>query len=460
MRRAAASLCVMLLAACAPAPRIGLPERATRGAVSVAGIPALPPMRRFAGPPDIAIPPQPNAQLARDVMALTFRLESGRALTVLTRFEGPVTVAVEAVDGIPPPATLLADLDDLIVRLRAEAGIDIARAEPGAPASITVAALPRATLARRVPGAACFVVPRVSGWRDYLARRHGPATDWTALRVRTRASILLPADAAPQEIRDCLHEELAQALGPLNDLYRLPHSVFNDDDVHRVLTPFDMLILRATYHPALRSGMRPAEVAARLPAILAEVNPQGRRTVPGAQAESPAAFDRAIRGAFDPRLDAAARAARAEDALGMALAWRDDRTALAWLALGRALASRDGDRARRALSSADALYRGRHGDGLRTAQVAPHLAAFALARGRVAEAAARLDAAIPAARGAQDAGLLATLLLMRAEAARRLGAADAATALRREAEGWGRYAWGDRGLATREAEVAGLPPGA
>jgi len=34
---------------------------------------------------------------------------------------------------------------------------------------------------------------------------------------------------SPQEVRDCLHEELAQALGPLNDLYRLPDSVFNDD---------------------------------------------------------------------------------------------------------------------------------------------------------------------------------------------------------------------------------------
>ena len=28
--------------------------------------------------------------------------------------------------------------------------------------------------------------------------------------------VFVPADASPQELRDCLHEELAQALGPLN----------------------------------------------------------------------------------------------------------------------------------------------------------------------------------------------------------------------------------------------------
>ena len=52
-------------------------------------------------------------------------------------------------------------------------------------------------------------------------------------------------------MRDCLHEELAQALGPLNDLYRLPNTVFNDDNFHSVLTGFDMTILRATYAPGL-----------------------------------------------------------------------------------------------------------------------------------------------------------------------------------------------------------------
>ena len=63
-------------------------------------------------------------------------------------------------------------------------------------------------------------------------------------------------------MRDCLHEELAQALGPLNDLYHLPDSVFNDDNIHTVLTGFDMLILRAAYAPELRTGMTREQVEA------------------------------------------------------------------------------------------------------------------------------------------------------------------------------------------------------
>ena len=49
-------------------------------------------------------------------------------------------------------------------------------------------------------------------------------------------AVFLPGDVSPQEIRDCLHEELAQALGPVNDLYRLTDSVFNDDNFNTVLT--------------------------------------------------------------------------------------------------------------------------------------------------------------------------------------------------------------------------------
>jgi hypothetical protein len=41
-----------------------------------------------------------NSDLARDFIDLSFMLESGRALPVLTRFEGPVTVRVT---GNPPP---------------------------------------------------------------------------------------------------------------------------------------------------------------------------------------------------------------------------------------------------------------------------------------------------------------------------------------------------------------------
>jgi hypothetical protein len=263
MRLATLLVATLALSACA-APHGDVPDRRAPPEI------ALPPMKTFAAM-RAAAPTRSNRSIAEDFLDLSFRLESGRELDVFTRFEGPVTVRVL---GAAPP-TLAPDLDRLIARLRDEAGIAITRVGASSDASITVEVLSRSELQRAVPQAACFVVPRVTSWDEFRRNRRSPLLDWTTLRVRERMSVFIPGDVSPQEIRDCLHEELAQALGPLNDLYHLPDSVFNDDNFHTVLTGFDMLILRATYAPELRSGMTRAEVAARLPAILARLNPRG-----------------------------------------------------------------------------------------------------------------------------------------------------------------------------------------
>ena len=235
-------LAALLLSAC------GAPPPAARNA-AVPDAPDLPPMRRFG-----ATVPEParrsNAEMAQDFMDLSFNLESGRTVPVFTRFEGPIRVRMT---GAPPP-TAAEDLGRLLARLRAEAGLPIAAARPDEPAEITVEFLPRKAMQRLVPRAACFVAPRVSSWDGYR-RASRASLDWATLQVRDQAAIFVPNDTAPQEVRDCLHEELAQALGPLNDLYRLPDSVFNDDNIHTGLTGFDMLMLRATYAPELHSGM-------------------------------------------------------------------------------------------------------------------------------------------------------------------------------------------------------------
>ncbi|WP_222101688.1 DUF2927 domain-containing protein [Jannaschia seosinensis] len=431
--------------------------RATPAAMAV----DLLPMRRFDGPPRLREPVYPNGQLARDILALTFQLETGPKLPILTRFEGPIPVSVESV-GAPPPQTLASDLADLLDRLRREAGIDVRRTRLGEMGSITICALPRTTLQRHACGAACFAVPRVAGWRDYL-RRPGADTDWTTLETRNRASIFLPADVSPQELRDCLHEELAQALGPLNDLYRLPNSVFNDDNVHSVLTDFDMLVLRAIYHRDLHSGVTRAEVAAPLPAILDEINPRGHRADTRPVAESPMGWNMAIGKALALRQAAAVRRTSAREAVRIARAegWQDDRLAMSLLAFGRAaMTGPDEENARIAVTSfldAARIYRNLHGTGaLQSAQVTVHLAVLVLGSGEVDEAIALLDSAIPTARGAQNAARLSTLLMLRARAAHLQGAEDEAAGLRREALSWGRHAWGDRFVTLRAAEVAGL----
>ena len=464
MRRLFVPISLAVLAACTPTGMASDGPAVARATTASATVP-LPPMRRVEGAPRLREPVYPNGQLARDILALSFQLETGRPLPVLTRFEGPITVSIESV-GAPPPDTLAPDLADLLARLRREAKIDVRRTREGEMGSITITALPRATLQRHVPGAACFVVPRVAGWKDYLRRRLGPDTDWTTLETRTRASIFLPSDVSPQELRDCLHEELAQALGPLNDLYRLPNSVFNDDNTHSVLTDFDMLVLRAIYDDDLRSGMSKAEAAERLPAILRRINPRGRRADAAPVAESPPAWNAAIGGALDPRRSAAGRLTSAREAVRLARAegWQDDRLALSQLALGRAAMNgpteQDARTAVAAFLESAGLYRTLHGEGVQSAQVSVQLAAFALGSGQPDGAIALLDRAIPAAEGAQNAVLLSTLLMLRAEATRLQGADREAARIRQDALAWGRYAWGDRVLALRAAEVAGLRPGA
>lgn len=73
----------------------------------------------------------------------------------------------------------------------------------------------------------------------------------------------------PDLVRDsCIHEEVAQGLGLLNDSPRARPSIFNDDDEFAFLTSHDELLLKMLYDPRLRTGMS-AEEARPIIRILA-----------------------------------------------------------------------------------------------------------------------------------------------------------------------------------------------
>lgn len=255
---------------------------------------SLPPIKVFATGTH-AGPVRANNDLALDFIELSFKLESGRELPVFTRFEGPVTVTVIG----QQPASLQHDLTRLLHRLRTEAQIDIRQIN--APrANITINAVPRKEIRKLLPQAACFVAPNVSTLEEYRKTRKSSKSNWSQLRKRERLAIFLPNDVSPQEVRDCLHEELAQSLGPLNDLYRLPDSVFNDDNVHTVLTGFDMLMLRTYYSPRLHNGMSRGQVAATLPHILRDINPRGETASANFATRTPIQWKRAIESALGP----------------------------------------------------------------------------------------------------------------------------------------------------------------
>ncbi|MBK1635972.1 DUF2927 domain-containing protein [Rhodovulum adriaticum] len=448
----AAVLSVAFLSACT-APVAEMPARLPPNPAS------LPPMKSFPAT-QVSAPHRPNREIAQDFLDLAFRMESGRSLPVLTRFETPVTVRVL---GDAPPS-LGGDLAALLARLRREAGIDIRRVATNQPAHVTIEVMPRAQLQRLVPEAACFVAPRVTSWDEYRRARRSDLVDWTTLTRRERAAIFVPGDVSPQELRDCLHEELAQALGPLNDLYRLPDSVFNDDNFHTVLTGFDMLILRAYYAPELANGMTRTEVARRLPALLARLNPRGERN-----ANRPPATltDRdwieAIETALGPRTSASARHAAADRAVALARArgWTDARLAFSLFAQGRLTLANNGEEALRAFLEAGQIYAARPETQVQKAHVGMHLAAFALSSGQANTALDFINGNLGAAVESQNAALLSSMLMIKAEALEMLGRASEARAVRQDALGWARYGFGsERDVRARLAEIAALSPAA
>lgn len=438
------------LSACMSAGPTDAPSRAAQP-----GMAALPPMKVFADQPLERVQAS-NADIARDFLDLSFRLESGRQLAVLSRFEGPITVRVAG----EAPAQMRHDLARLLARLRAEAGIDI-RLTNGNSASITVAAVKRRDIQRHFPEAACFVAPNVSSLADYARAINAPQTDWTLLRERKTLVLFIPTDTAPQETRDCLHEEMAQALGPLNDLYRLPDSVFNDDNVHTVLTRYDMLILRAYYAPELQSGMTQAQVAQRLPAILARLNPAGQGKRRLSLPDTPRAWVEAIQQAQGPDTSPENRQKSAVRALAIAenAGWTDHRRAYSHYVLARLTQRVNAQVSVSHFRAAMALYSRDPSTQLHAAHVADMLAAYAITEGNAEEALLLTGPYLAVAARHENAALLSTLQLLRAEALDLQGRSSEAQAVRLDSLGWARYGFGpDRVVYAKLHEIRALSP--
>lgn len=444
----------LLLAAALACAGCSGPSVVTKAAPPLLVVDPLPGMKHFASA-RMPATTRSNAEIARDFLELSFALESGRPVPVLTRFETPIGVALAGA----VPAVAEADLDRLLARLRTEARVEVTRVS--GPAAITIEFVPRQRMQGLVPLAACFVVPRVSSFAEYRASRRKALVDWTTLTRRDRVAIFVPSDTSPQEVRDCLHEELAQALGPLNDLYRLSDSVFNDDNFHTVLTGFDMLILRAYYAPELRSGMTRDEVARALPGILARINPAGERGGPAPPMPTPREWIDSIEVALGPSGTAARRRAAAANALRLAreAGWTDSRLAFSYFALARLSLASEIEPAVIGFAEATRIYRTLPEGEIHAAHIDMQMAAFALSSGQVAEALDLCDRAIPVVRAAENAALLATLLMIRSEALGLAGRTAEARAARLDSLGWARYGFGpDAEVRARMSEIAVLTP--
>lgn len=406
------------------------------------------------GPPRPYAPARSNAQAAQDILELGFRLESGREIPQFSRFEGPV--ALRLTGQVPPLAAV--ETDRLIARLRSEAGLDIRRVTGAA--QITVEFVPRAIMRRLVPDASCFVLPNVASWEEFRAAPRANHLDWVVIAERQKALVVAPADSTVQEMRDCLHEEVAQALGPLNDLYRIGETVMNDDNFQTALTGFDMLVLRAWYHPDLRPGMSRAEVSARLPAILQQLNPRSAAT--GSLPLDPVPTPRAWTDAIEKSLGASNRRRSftyAQEALRIALNedWQDERLAFSLFLAARFAPPEQGEEALDALISAASIYSARPGGEVPRAHVELHLAAQALAAGQYPIVLRLTDNAMGPARRSENGALLSSLMLLRAQALERMGRVTEAETLRRDAMPFAIFGFGsERAADNRRDEIAAL----
>ena len=442
---------VLLVAACGQSPATGV----SKSAITADGIATKPQPAMIFPVPSAVMPNRSNGQIAQDFLDLEFHMESGLVLPVLTRFDGPVTIGMAG--NVPPTAP--GDLALLMTRLRNEAGLDVVPASPGSAALITIDFEPQAVLKQLEPTAACFVVPNVSSLAEYRSLRGSEALNWPSLTTRRKAAIFVPSDTSAQEVRDCLHEETAQALGPLNDLYRLPDSVFNDDNFQSVLTGFDMLMLRLHYAPELQSNMPEAEVRARLPALLARLNPAGDYAGNWSQPDTPREWIDAVARALGPNTPASARLPAARTMLDIAKSrgWQDNRLGFAWYAYGRMQAPHDPLAAEADYTNAAHIYAGLPDGGIHLSHALMQLSAIALATGRPELAISLADQALPLAKVGQNAALEATLLLIKSQSLGRLGRTGDAAKLRLDSLAAARYGFGsDPEVRAREDDIAAL----
>lgn len=74
-----------------------------------------------------------------------------------------------------------------------------------------------------------------------------------------QAVAVIRSELPPRLMLSCIHEELAQGMGPANDSPTARPSIFNDDEEFAFLTWHDELLLKILYDRRLRPGMLEAE---------------------------------------------------------------------------------------------------------------------------------------------------------------------------------------------------------
>ncbi len=383
-----------------------------------------------------------NASLAELFVSLTHETEWGGVRPNLVRLEEPVIVGLEG-RGAERYAEFL---EAYLAYLRRHTDLEIRTGGPGR--ALHLRLIEGRAFTRLLPTASCVLVPGDIAWDDFAAApdRRGGLAMVSAVRLAA-VTVFIPDTAIPADIRRCILEEVAQALGPVNDLYGLGPSIFNDDFGHLWPTRLDLLMLRVLYDPEMETGLGRTETRRRARRVLDRINPAGLRAppLPGPETGAAGPWARLITEAHSTSAGRRAQRRAAEAALEQArialpeTAWHCQ--SLETLAhLSRIEAP---ERAVALLVQAEAVCAAVHGaDDPRLPRIRLGRAALALAAAEPERALALSDGleADLAAHGLDEA--LAAQYALRVRALEALGRDREAAEVRRLAEAWGAYALG------------------
>jgi len=327
LTRSALAAATLALAACASGAQRTEP-------FAVAPKPALP----YTGAAVDAPIHGSNADHVDNLIDLYYRTEWNDTRQGLAKWSQPVTVSLDS----PSLQDYRPFLGEYLARLRTEGGVDIRLADQGQGA-ISVVTASAEKMRRSFATAYCLVIPKRMSFDQLLGSLNSPEKiDWTLVETIDGATVFIPGNASPYQVRACLMEEVAQALGPGNDLFYLADSIFNDDGAHVVPTAFDMLSLRVLYDPSLKAGMTMAEAKPLISDLVDRMNPFGAGVPRGPHYQPAPEWKDAILASSAYGVPVATQLAIAEEAVRLArdFSATDPRRGFSFERLGRAYLSR------------------------------------------------------------------------------------------------------------------------
>ena len=94
-----------------------------------------------------------------------------------------------------------------------------------------------------------------------------------------QAFVYIVVDETQRAFHHCMVEEILQSLGPVNDDWRLKHSIFNDYSKIDRFEVFDWFLLNMLYDARIKPGMTEKQVRRILPDVIADVRKRLPRAV-------------------------------------------------------------------------------------------------------------------------------------------------------------------------------------